>query len=55
MVTAMRVLIVEDDERLAEIFRDFIGELGYQLTLTGPWPPYNFVTIRLQLDTRAGM
>ena len=26
----MRVLIVEDDERLAEIFRDFIGELGYQ-------------------------
>jgi hypothetical protein len=20
-----------------------LGELGYQLTLTGPWPPYNFV------------
>jgi len=35
MVTAMRVLIVEDDERLAEIFRDFIGELGYQPTVVG--------------------
>jgi len=31
----MRVLIVEDDERLAEIFRDFIGELGYQPTVVG--------------------
>jgi DNA-binding response OmpR family regulator len=35
MVNAMRVLIVEDDERLAEIFRDFIGELGYQPTVVG--------------------
>src|SRR5262245_42307980 len=35
VVTAMRVLIVEDDERLAEIFRDFIGELGYQPTVVG--------------------
>jgi len=35
MVSAMRVLIVEDDERLAEIFRDFIGELGYQPTVVG--------------------
>jgi DNA-binding response OmpR family regulator len=35
MVTAMRVLIVEDDERLAEIFRDFIGELGYLPTVAG--------------------
>ena len=24
-MSAMRILIVEDDERLAEIFRDFIG------------------------------
>src|SRR4030095_17267827 len=35
MVRAMRVLIVEDDERLAEIFRDFIGELGYQPRVVG--------------------
>ena len=35
MVTAMRVLIVEDDERLAEIFRDIIGELGYEPTVVG--------------------
>jgi CheY-like chemotaxis protein len=35
MVNALRVLIVEDDERLAEIFRDFIGELGYQPTVVG--------------------
>ena len=34
-MSAMRVLIVEDDERLAEIFRDFIGELGYQPTVVG--------------------
>jgi len=31
----VRVLIVEDDERLAEIFRDFIGELGYQPFIVG--------------------
>jgi CheY-like chemotaxis protein len=35
MVTPMRVLIVEDDERLAEVFRDFVGELGYQPTVVG--------------------
>jgi DNA-binding response OmpR family regulator len=34
-VSAMRVLIVEDDERLADIFRDFVGELGYQPTVVG--------------------
>lgn len=34
-MSPMRVLIVEDDERLAEIFRDFIGELGYQPTVVG--------------------
>ena len=34
-MSAMRVLIVEDDERLAEIFRDFIGELGYQPIAVG--------------------
>jgi CheY-like chemotaxis protein len=35
MVNPMRVLIVEDDERLAEVFRDFVGELGYQPTVVG--------------------
>src|SRR5262245_63354787 len=34
-MSAMRILIVEDDERLAEIFRDFSGELGYQPTVVG--------------------
>jgi len=34
-MSAMRILIVEDDERLAEIFRDFIGELGYQPIVVG--------------------
>jgi DNA-binding response OmpR family regulator len=34
-MSAMRVLIVEDDERLADIFRDFVGELGYQPTVVG--------------------
>ena len=31
----MRILIVEDDERLAEIFRDFVAELGYQPIVVG--------------------
>ena len=35
MVIAMRILIVEDDQRLADIFRDFIGELGYQPIVVG--------------------
>jgi DNA-binding response OmpR family regulator len=35
MVMAMRILIVEDDQRLADIFRDFIGELGYQPIVVG--------------------
>src|SRR5207249_4600820 len=34
-VSAMRILIVEDDERLAEIFRDFVAELGYQPIVVG--------------------
>jgi len=34
-VSALRVLVVEDDERLAEVFRDFIGELGYQPIVVG--------------------
>src|SRR5205807_2570152 len=34
-MSAMRILVVEDDERLAEIFRDFISELGSQPTVVG--------------------
>jgi len=34
-MSALRILIVEDDERLAEIFRDFIAELGYQPIAVG--------------------
>src|SRR4030095_3612705 len=34
-MSAMRILVVEDDERLAEIFRDFIAELGYQPIVVG--------------------
>src|SRR6267142_1776369 len=34
-MNAMRILVVEDDERLAEIFRDFIAELGYQPIVVG--------------------
>ena len=41
------------DKKVQEIGRRYEGKLKF--TYTGPWPPYNFVTIRLQLDTRAGM
>src|SRR5262249_11867228 len=34
-MSALRILVVEDDERLAEIFRDFVAELGYQPTVVG--------------------
>src|SRR5262245_65247261 len=34
-MSALRILVVEDDERLAEIFRDFIAELGYQPIVVG--------------------
>jgi DNA-binding response OmpR family regulator len=34
-MSAMRILVVEDDERLAEIFRDFIAELGYVPIVVG--------------------
>lgn len=35
------------DRRLQEIAKDH-GDLGFQLT--GPWPPYNFVAIRLKRE-----
>ena len=42
------------DKKVQDIGRRFEGKLKF--TYTGPWPPYNFVTIRLQLEkTRAGV
>ncbi len=39
------------DRRVAEIAQRYAGRL--RLHYTGPWPPYNFVNIRLKLE-RAG-
>jgi hypothetical protein len=36
------------DRRVQEIAQRFEGKLSFRYT--GPWPPYNFVTIRLQLE-----
>src|SRR5712691_2081689 len=36
------------DKKVQEIGKRYEGKL--KLTYTGPWPPYNFVTIRLQLQ-----
>jgi hypothetical protein len=41
------------DEKVHEIEQRFGGKLTFRLT--GPWPPYNFVTIRLQLERSAGV
>src|SRR6266850_1875926 len=41
------------DKKVQEIGRRFEGKLKF--TYTGPWPPYNFVTIRLQLERSAGV
>ena len=41
------------DERVHEIGKRFEGKLNFKET--GPWPPYNFVTIRLQLERSAGV
>jgi len=35
-----------------EIGKRFEGKLSFKYT--GPWPPYNFVTIRLKLERAAG-
>jgi gas vesicle protein len=37
------------DKKVQEIGKRFEGKLSFKYT--GPWPPYNFVTIRLKLDT----
>lgn len=39
------------DKKVAEIGQKYEGKL--QFRYTGPWPPYNFVTIRLQLERSA--
>ena len=41
------------DQKVQEIGRRYEGKLKF--TYTGPWPPYNFVTIRLQLERSAGV
>jgi hypothetical protein len=41
------------DQKVREIEQRFGGKLTFRLT--GPWPPYNFVTIRLQLERSAGV
>src|SRR6058998_1201750 len=41
------------DEKVHEIGKRFEGKLNFKET--GPWPPYNFVTIRLQLERSAGV
>jgi hypothetical protein len=39
------------DQKLEEIAKKFEGRLTFRQN--GPWPPYNFVTIRLQLERSA--
>jgi hypothetical protein len=39
------------DEKVQEIAQRYEGKLSFRYT--GPWPPYNFVTIRLQLERSA--
>jgi Gas vesicle synthesis protein GvpL/GvpF len=39
------------DQKVQEIAQRYEGVLSFRYT--GPWPPYNFVTIRLQLERSA--
>ena len=41
------------DAKVHEIGKQFEGKLSFRYT--GPWPPYNFVTIRLQLERSASV
>jgi len=41
------------DEKVQEIAQRYEGKLSFRYT--GPWPPYNFVTIRLQLERTVGV
>ncbi|TMC07838.1 MAG: GvpL/GvpF family gas vesicle protein [Chloroflexi bacterium] len=40
------------DKQVQEVGKRFEGKLSFKYT--GPWPPYNFVTIRLKLERGAG-
>src|SRR5437764_9160893 len=39
------------DQKVQEIAQRYEGKLSFRYT--GPWPPYNFVTVRLQLERSA--
>jgi hypothetical protein len=41
------------DAKVHDIGKKFEGKLSFRYT--GPWPPYNFVTIRLQLERSAAV
>lgn len=41
------------DAKVHDIGKRFEGKLSFRYT--GPWPPYNFVTIRLQLERSASV
>src|SRR6266536_1570730 len=41
------------DGKVHEIGKKYEGKLSFKYT--GPWPPYNFVTIRLQLERSASV
>ena len=41
------------DAKVHDIGKKFEGTLSFRYT--GPWPPYNFVTIRLQLERSASV
>jgi hypothetical protein len=41
------------DAKVHDIGKKFEGTLSFRYT--GPWPPYNFVTIRLQLERSASL
>ncbi|TMG36709.1 MAG: GvpL/GvpF family gas vesicle protein [Chloroflexi bacterium] len=41
------------DAKIHDISKQYEGKLTFRET--GPWPPYNFVTIRLQLERSAGV
>jgi hypothetical protein len=43
---------VEFDQRVKEIASKYEGKLAFKYT--GPWPPYNFVHIRLKLERGEG-
>jgi hypothetical protein len=43
-----RVREAEFDQKVKEIASKYEGKLSFKYT--GPWPPYNFVHIRLKLE-----